>query len=65
MQPSREQVVHDLAMACANGMIQAKVIEDSKETYSCVTAADLAVEAIIAYKKAYEMIDLQIEITDD
>lgn len=64
MQPSKEQVAHDLAMACVNGMVQAKVIEASKETYPCITAADLATEAVIAYKEAYDMIGIQIEITD-
>ena len=65
MQPSREQIVHDLAMACVNGVIQAKVMEEAKEASPYITAADLATEAIIAYKEAYDMIDIQIEITDE
>lgn len=64
MQPSRNQVVHDLAMACVNGMIQAKVVADSKDTYPGITAADLATEAIMAYKEAYDMIAGCIQITD-
>lgn len=64
MEPSRDQVVHDLAMACVNGAIQAKVLADAKEEYPCVTPTDLAFEAILAYKDAYGMIDSQIVITD-
>lgn len=64
MKPSKEQVVHDLTMACVNGMIQAKVIEDSKSEFPCISASDLAAEAILAYKDAYDMINISIEITD-
>ena len=64
MEPSRDQVVHDLTIACVNGMIQAKVIEDSKGEYPCLTASDRAAEAICAYKDAYDMINMGIKITD-
>lgn len=64
MQPSRDQVVHDLAMACVSGMVQAKVLEDSKDSYPHITASDLATEALMAYKEAYDMINVGIQITD-
>lgn len=65
MDPSRDQIVHDLTMACVNGIVQSKVLADSKEDYPCITADDLAVDAIMAYKDAYEMIDSQIVITEN
>ncbi len=65
MQPSRDQVVHDLAMACVYGVIQAKVTEECKESYPVVTANDLAIDAAMAYKDAYETIDFHMQITDE
>lgn len=64
MEPSKDQVVHDLTIACVNGMIQAKVIEDSKNEYPCLTASDLAAEAVCAYKDSYNMINMSIKIND-
>ena len=65
MEPSKEQVVHDLAMACVYGVIQSRVKEEYQSGCPIITAEGLAVDAIVAYKEAYEAVDSQIEITDE
>lgn len=68
MLPSREQVVHDLTMACVSGMVMSRVIQESKDDPDNIgisyNAGDLAIDAVIAYENAYNTIDASIAIED-
>ena len=64
--PSKEQVVHDLAMACVNGIVQDKVIKENKRSdYGLTSATDIVIDVIMAYKDAWDMIYPQIDISDN
>lgn len=67
MKPSKSEVVHDIAVACVNALLQDRVTKANREDpeFGIVSASDLAMDAILAYKEAYDMIEPQIQITDD
>lgn len=62
---TKDQVVHDLAMACVNGVVQDYVIRENKDFNLGISASDLAIEVITAYKDAWTMIHPQIEVDGD
>lgn len=65
MSPSKDQIVHDLAMACVNGVVQDKVLKENKMSSIGITSAgDFAIDVIMAYKEAWGMIYPQIDIKD-
>ncbi|SHI24163.1 hypothetical protein SAMN02745823_03808 [Sporobacter termitidis DSM 10068] len=66
MGPTKDQIVHELAMACVNGIVHDKVLKENRESeYGITSIHDLVTDVILAYKEAYETIDPQIIITDD
>ena len=66
MYPPKSQVVHDLAMACVNGVIQDKVLKENRSSaYGITDAGDLVIDAFLAYKMAWDMIFTQIDIKDE
>lgn len=68
MSIEKDQLIHELAMACVNGMVTARVLQESKDDESNIgisyDSADLALDALIAYKKAVNIITLDLDEDD-
>ena len=62
---NKDAVVHDLAMACVNGMVMSRVIQESKDDDTNIgisyDAGDLAIDALLAYEKARDVISMSID----
>ena len=65
MGKTKDEVVHDLAMACVNGVITFKAVQEAKDEYAIVNGSDFALDAIMAYKEAWDMIYPQIDVKDE
>lgn len=65
MEPTREQIIHDLAMSCVSGIIQNMVIRQSKEIPDTLTTEEIAREATSAYQDAWNLINDELLGTDD
>lgn len=65
---AKDQLIHELAMACVNGMVTARVLQESKDDESnigiCYDGGDLALDALIAYKKAVDFISADLDDDD-
>ena len=64
MGKTKDEVVHDLAMACVNGVVTFKAMQEANDKYGSVSGGDFAIDAILAYKEAWAMIYPQIDIKD-
>lgn len=62
---SKDQMVHELAMACVNGMIMSRVMQESKDDETNIGVSydggDLALDALLAYKQASDVISVSID----
>lgn len=63
MHPSKEQLAHDLAMACVSGMIQLGALEMAKHPLLCggTDPETLAGEALDCYEKAYQVLSARLQ----
>lgn len=69
MSISKEQIAHDLAMACVNGMMMSRVLQESKDDPDNIgvsySSGDLAINALMAYKEAYDIISTNSDFCVD
>lgn len=68
MSLSKDQIVHDLAVACVNGIVHEQILKNNSTDIGLelgVTLAEsLAVDVVMAYKSAWDEIYPMIEVTE-
>ena len=65
MAPSKDQVVHDLAVACVSAALFARAMRDVKDGYGdSLSGIDFVDDAMDSYKEAFDAISASLEITD-
>ncbi len=63
IRPTREEIVHDLTMACVNGYVMDTVLKANRD-YPDVGFTDISSDVVVEYQLAHEAIDSMIFVSD-